>query len=147
MLKKIALLVVFFSLCTTSFAQVVSNPASARAEVSAEMDDSQPPKDGPKFACEDVWKEVIKGGKMEWQLSCNTGYCGVGGTGETCEPTGKDKDGKPTCECVKKAEPPPNNGRCLGRRECGGACTTKKGRAGVCRFMRVPYVGTICACG
>jgi len=148
MLKKIALLVVFFSLCTTSFAQVVSNPASARAEVSAEMDDPQPPTDGPTFACEDVWKEVNKGSRKEWQLSCNTGFCGVGGTGDTCEPTGKTKDGKPTCECVKKAVPPPNNGKCRGRAVCGGKCTKKDGGAGVCRVMTIPRTAIhFCGCG
>jgi hypothetical protein len=147
-IKKLLILFVLLSACTSSFAQtpvVQSNFSNPDAAVA---DDPQPPA-VPQFACQDDWKEVDEGGKKVLRLFCKTGYCGAGGTGETCESTGKDKDGKPTCQCVVKKEEPPatDNGRCLGRPQCGGACTTKKGRQGTCRVRNIPYVGPLCVCG
>jgi hypothetical protein len=122
--------------------------AQAPVQVSPAVTVSPAPSSGPpSYACEDQW---AKGADGQWTLTCKTGFCGAGGNGEKCDSQGKNKEGRPTCECKRPAvQPPPKPGTdeilkpCPDRAQCGGECVAKlTGKHGKCNYG----IGGKCLC-
>ena len=128
--KLVFVFIAFFAFCNLALAD---NPSPSPSPA--------PPDGPPTYDCKDKWSQDKKD---QWKLSCETGVCGAGGTGEKCLSTGKTKEGKPTCMCGKPGGG--NTDSCSSRPDCSGDCKNWRGQSGKCELGAGIGTARICQC-